>query len=74
MNGIIANALFLSERVVFGSWQHLLPIGIAMLFSVVFIRFAIKNLNKQQQHLAVQILAIFVSGTVFIFHIYYISM
>lgn len=74
MNFLICNAIFLINRVSIGSLEHLLPIVIAILFSVFFIKYASYKLNKKQQYLALHVLACLVSFTVLAFHIYKISL
>ena len=66
--------LFLSlERVTIGSLQHLLPIVIAGVFTILFIRHSKKKLTKSQQERALHYFAILVSSIVALFHLYHIS-
>ena len=74
MNFLIYNAIFLVSRVTIGSLEHLLPIFFAVLFSVVFIKYANRKLSKRHQEFALKILTCFVSFTVLAFHIYKISL
>lgn len=71
---IICNAISLLQRVPIGSWQHILPIVFSVLFGVFIIRYSNKKLKDKQQESLFQILAIFVSATVAIFHIYLIRL
>jgi hypothetical integral membrane protein (TIGR02206 family) len=73
MSFIIYNAIFLLNRVEIGSFQHIFPILIAVLFSVLFIHYAKSKLNKRQQVLALHVFAYLVSFTVLGFHLCKIS-
>lgn len=73
MNFLICNAIFLINRVAIGSLEHLLPIVLAVLFCIVFIKYAKHKLNKKQQERALHVLACLVSLTVLVFHGYKIS-
>jgi len=74
MNFLIYNAFFLLARVAIGSLQHIIPIVLAVLVYVLFIRYSNRKLSKKQQENALHILAYFVSATVLIFHLYSISL
>lgn len=74
MNFLICNAIFLLERVSVGSLQHILPIVFTVLFAVFFIQYAKNKLNESQQKVILHRLAIFVSITVIVFHVYKISL
>ena len=64
---------FLSlQRVAVGSLEHLMPIGIAILFSVLLIKFAKKSFNKNIKLKVFNGLAVFVSVSVLSFHLYHI--
>jgi len=56
-----------------GSLPHILPIIIAIVFSVLFIKYSKKNLNDKQQKTAIHILACFISLTIICFHAYNIT-
>ena len=71
---IICNTISLLQRVTIGSWQHILPIVFSVLFGVFIIRYSNRKLKDKQQESLFQILAIFVSATVAIFHIYLIRL
>ncbi|XMO85245.1 TIGR02206 family membrane protein [Algibacter sp. AS12] len=73
MSFIIYNAIFLFNRVAIGSFQHILPIVLAILFAIVFIRFAKRRLCKSQQNKALHILACFISFVVIMFHVHKMS-
>ncbi|WCO02405.1 YwaF family protein [Psychroserpens ponticola] len=61
----------LLQRVAIGSLEHLIPIGIAIVFSVLFIRFAKQSSNQNIKVRLFNGLAVFVSLSVFSFHLYY---
>lgn len=71
---MIYSAYFLLQRVIIGSWQHLFPIVFSILFGIFIIRYSNKKLKEKQQKSLLQILAIFVSATVVIYHIYLINL
>ncbi|NNE33359.1 MAG: TIGR02206 family membrane protein [Winogradskyella sp.] len=58
------------ESVAIGSLQHLLPIGLAVLFNILFIRYARKKFSNVQKRIAIQYLGWVVSAVVFSFHLY----
>jgi hypothetical integral membrane protein (TIGR02206 family) len=60
------------QRVTIGSLEHIIPICIAVLFSVLLIRFAKKSSNLKIQIRVFNGLAIFVSLVVISFHLYQI--
>ncbi|WP_299278747.1 TIGR02206 family membrane protein [uncultured Psychroserpens sp.] len=60
------------ERVLILSWEHLLPIVIAVIFAVAVIRYA-KSISKEKQQRLVHYIALIVSITVLGFHCYYIT-
>lgn len=66
------NLLFL-ERVSIGSFEHILPILIAIIFAVLIINYSKKSLNEQQQIRLIHFIAIGISFSVITFHIYHIS-
>lgn len=68
------NAIFLLSRVTIGSFQQLLPILIAVLFSVFFINYAKHKLNAIQQKNALHIFACFISLIVIVFHAHKFSL
>lgn len=69
---IIKNILV--ERVSIGSFEHLLPILIASVFAVIFILYSKRILSNIQQQKVFNLFGWFVSLTVAVFHIYYISL
>ena len=74
MSFLIYDAFFLFSRVVIGSLQHIFPIVIAILFSMVFINYAKRLSNSIQQKNALHIFACFVSVIVIVFHVHKISL
>lgn len=70
MVGIFA----LMSRVIIGSFEHLFPVFIAIIFGTLLIKFANKKLNKFQQERVIHCFALLVSFTVIIFHIHKISL
>lgn len=69
----LKTSLKLVERVSIGSLEHLLPILIAAIFCFFIIRFAKRKLNAKQKIKVLQLLGAFVSLTIIVFHVYYIS-
>lgn len=61
MNFLICNAIFLFERVIVVSLQHILPVVLIFLFAVFLIKYAKNKLNERQQKGVVHKLACFVS-------------
>ena len=61
----------LTQRVLFGSLEHILPIVIAVIVTIVLIRFAL-NQNTINQNKIFKYLGIFVSGFIAVFHLYQI--
>jgi len=57
------------DRVLICSWEHLLPIGLALFFTIILIRYAKTIPPKKQQHL-IHYIAIFISVAVMAFHVY----
>ena len=51
-----------------GSMQHIVPVALAILFSIVIIWYAHRSLNFKQQHVLFKWLGAIVSLTVFAFH------
>ena len=74
MNFIIYNAIFLFSRVTIGSFQHISPIIVALLFSIVFIKYAKRKLNSTQQKNTIHIFACVISLIVIVFHAHKISL
>lgn len=66
--------MLLIQRVKIGSAEHLIPIFIAVILAVFFIRYAKRRLFKTHQQNAFNALGIFVSLTVAAYHLYYISL
>lgn len=63
-----------SGRVSIGSSEHILPIVLAIVLAVILINFAKKNLDSTNQRKVLHYLALFVSGFVMVFHLYYIGL
>ena len=57
------------DRVSILSWEHLLPIGFAVVFAICLIKFA-TTISSERQQQAIHYLAIFISVVVISFHIY----
>ena len=68
MNFIICNAFFLFERVQIGSYQHVVPLILSILFCVVIILLAKYRLSRGYKEIVIHVFAIMVSGTILIFH------
>lgn len=60
------------QRVTIGSLGHIIPVGIAILFSILLIRFANQSSNTKAKLLLFNSLAIFISLSVLSFHLYHI--
>lgn len=60
------------QRVTIGSLEHIMPIGIAVLFSILLIRFAKHSSHAKVKRFLFNSLAIFVSLSVLSFHLYHI--
>jgi len=60
------------QRVTIGSIEHLLPIGFAVLFSVVLINYAKHSSSQKLKTKLFKGLTVFVSLSVLSFHLYYI--
>lgn len=73
MNCFIQGAIFLLKRVGIGSLEHILPIGVSILFCFLFIRYSKLKLNKNQQYKAFHILGCFVSFFVILYHLYKVN-
>ncbi|WP_282044269.1 TIGR02206 family membrane protein [Winogradskyella flava] len=69
----IAEFLVISESVSIGSLQHLLPITVAICFTVWFVKYSSKNFNEKQRQNAIHVFACFVSLTIVGFHSYRIG-
>lgn len=74
MSFLIYNAIFLFNRVAIGSLQQIIPVGLAVLFCVIFIKYSKAKLNKRQQEKSLHRFACFISMVVFGFHLYKISL
>lgn len=70
----VYNAIFLANRVKFGSLEHVVPILLAVVFGIVFINFAKQSLDKQKQKRVLHVFACCISGIVLSFHLYKISL
>jgi len=57
------------ERVQILSWEHILPIFISIVFTIVLIRYA-KRISKEKQQYLIHYVAIFISFSVIMFHVY----
>ena len=60
------------QRVIIGSFEHIVPIGIAILFSILFIKFAKQTPKLILKPRLFNALAFVVSLSVLSFHLYYI--
>jgi hypothetical integral membrane protein (TIGR02206 family) len=65
---------FSLQRVAIGTLQHLLPIGIGLLFSIGFIYYSKKYFSIAQQQKALHRFALVISFSVVAFHLYYIGL
>ncbi|MCF7561106.1 TIGR02206 family membrane protein [Sabulilitoribacter multivorans] len=74
MSFLVYNAIFLFNRAAIGSLQHIIPVGLAVLFCVIFIKYSKAKLNKRQQEKSLHRFACFISIVVFGFHLYKISL
>lgn len=63
----------LIKPVTIGSLQHLLPIGLAVIFTVWLIRYSNNHFTKKQQQKTVHGMACLVSLFLICFHLYYIA-
>lgn len=70
----LINRILITSSIEIGSLQQILPIGIAVLFSVVLVLYAKKKLAKKEQEKVLHGLAVFISLTVAAFHIYKIGL
>jgi len=64
--------MLLSQRVLFGSFEHLLPIALAIILTILLIRFSL-NQEETVQYKIFKYLGVFVSGFMLIFHLYQIG-
>jgi hypothetical integral membrane protein (TIGR02206 family) len=58
------------QRVLILSWEHLLPIGFAVVFSILLIRYA-KDMSSEKQQGLIHYIAVFIAVFVIVFHIYH---
>ena len=65
-------AFLLLQRVTIGSIEHLMPIGVAILFSVLLIKYAKQSSNQVLKLKLFNGLSVFVSLSVLSFHLYHI--
>ncbi|NNC49289.1 MAG: TIGR02206 family membrane protein [Flaviramulus sp.] len=70
----IYSAFSISRRVEIGSLQHVLPIIIAVIFCLFFIKYSNLKFNKRKQEQALHLFACLISFTVLGFHFYKISL
>ncbi|WP_298761794.1 TIGR02206 family membrane protein [uncultured Psychroserpens sp.] len=59
------------DRVLILSWEHVLPIVMAVVFTITLIRYARTISTEKQQHF-IHLIAVFISITVVAFHVYHI--
>ena len=59
------------ERVLILSWEHVLPIALAVVFAVILIDYT-KTISVKKQQKLIHYIALFISITVIAFHCYYI--
>ena len=64
----------MAERVAIGSFEHLLPIAIAIIVAVFSISYSKRKLSDSQKKNFFHLLGWFVSLTVIVFHLYFISL
>ena len=57
------------DRVLIFSWGHILPIGFAIIFAIVLIKYA-RVLSSEKQQRLIHYIAIFISVSVIAFHVY----
>lgn len=69
---LYAFSLVLLDRVLAGSFQHLVPIGIAIILAILFIRHSNRSLSRSQQERAIHYFGILVSLVITSFHLYHI--
>lgn len=62
------------QRVTIGSMQHVLPILLAILFSISLIRYSNRRFSLKQKEKILQLLGVFVSLTIILFHTHQISL
>jgi hypothetical integral membrane protein (TIGR02206 family) len=74
MNFLIYNAIFLCDRVTVGSFQHVLPIILAIICCIYLVRAAKFQLSKNQQKIVFNCIGCFVSLVVIAFHLYSIRL
>lgn len=60
------------DRVLILSWEHLLPIGLAIIITIALIKFG-RTLSLEKQHRLIHYIAVFISISVIAFHIYNIA-
>lgn len=72
MSSVLNRTIFLSERVAIGSFEHVIPVVLSLVFCVVLIKYSNEKFSKAKQNLVFRGLTIFVSGTVLLFHMYHI--
>ncbi|WP_242205549.1 YwaF family protein [Aestuariivivens insulae] len=71
MNFNLLDLIRLQSRVVIGGLEHVIPIIIATLFAVFFIRYAKNKLDTPKQEKYIHYFACLISLTVLAFHLYY---
>lgn len=70
---LLLKLLTIQESVGIGSLQHVIPILLAVVFTVGVIRFSNKELNKKQQQILIHALGCLVSIVLLSFHVYRIA-
>lgn len=73
MNFLICIAIFLFNKVTIGSFEHIFPILLALVFCVLFIYISNYKLNKAEQEKSIFWFSVIISLTVVVFHFYKIS-
>lgn len=71
MNVSLQIPIALQSRVTIGSLEHIVPVVLATLFAIVFIRYAKQRLTESQQIKYIHYFACTISLTVLVFHLYY---
>lgn len=67
---LLVTVLLTMDRVSIGSAEHWVPVLIALVFGSGLMRYAKQKLNKKNQELIIHVIAVGVSLTVIVFHLY----
>lgn len=71
--GLTAYSFLVLKRVAIGSLEHLIPIAVAIIFAILFIRYSNKKLTPKQRQNSIHLFALFVALTVAMYHGYNIG-